>query len=69
MRALPVRFGVAAIALAYRVGARLYARRVGVLAAALLAFAPFQVRYSREARMYALLATAVLASFLFLVRY
>lgn len=69
LRAPSVVFGVVAIALVYRVGRRLYSQRVGLLAAALLAVAPFQIRYAQEARMYALLIAAVLASYLFVIRY
>jgi 4-amino-4-deoxy-L-arabinose transferase-like glycosyltransferase len=48
-------FGVAMVALAGYVGARLAGRRSGMLLALLLAINPFQVWYGQEARMYTLL--------------
>ena len=46
----------------YALGARLFGRRVGLLAAAVLALSPFHVYLAQEARMYALLSLAVTAS-------
>ncbi|MBI4790650.1 MAG: glycosyltransferase family 39 protein, partial [Chloroflexi bacterium] len=56
---LSVRFfsvfpGVATLALLYAIGKRLFNPRVGLLAAALAAIAPFHIYYSQEIRMYAL---------------
>ncbi len=50
--ALALLLGAAA---AHALGARLFSRRAGLLAAALLLTAPLAVYYAREARMYALL--------------
>ncbi|HEY5547986.1 MAG TPA: glycosyltransferase family 39 protein [Coriobacteriia bacterium] len=48
-------FGVAAIPVAYWAGARLWDRRTGLVAAALLTFSPYHIWYSQEARMYSML--------------
>jgi 4-amino-4-deoxy-L-arabinose transferase-like glycosyltransferase len=48
-------FGAAAVPLLYLVGRRVASARVGLVAAALLAISPLHVRYSQEARCYALL--------------
>ncbi|MWG33433.1 glycosyltransferase family 39 protein [Halomarina oriensis] len=68
MRALSALFGVLAVALVFLVGRRLFDRRAGFAAAAFLAVSPFHVFYGQEARMYALLTAAALASYLFLLR-
>lgn len=47
-RLLSVAFGMATVWLAYAIGARLYARRVGVLAALLVGLMPYTVIVSRE---------------------
>jgi mannosyltransferase len=64
--------GIANIYLLYRLGAVLWDRTTGVLAAALVAFSGFHLWYSQEARMYALFAVTatafVLASVNFLRR-
>jgi mannosyltransferase len=60
-------FGAATVPLLYALGRRLHRPRAGIAAAALLAFNPFHMWVSREARSYALLcllAALVLASFL-----
>ena len=56
---LSVRFfsvfpGVATVALLYLIGKRLFNPRVGLMAAAFAAIAPFDIYYSQEIRMYAL---------------
>lgn len=62
---LPAVFwGWLAIALIYALGQRLFKARIGLLAALLLTFAPFAVRYSREVRPYALLLCLTLIAFL-----
>ncbi|MDW8267564.1 MAG: glycosyltransferase family 39 protein [Anaerolineae bacterium] len=53
--------GVLAIPLVYRWGSWLHTRRMGLIAALLLAFNPYHLWYSQEAKMYALVVTAVLA--------
>ncbi len=55
LRYLAVAFGAAGVAAAARLGREWAGRRVGLLCAAFLAFAPFAVWHSREARMYSLL--------------
>ncbi len=55
-------FGVLAVPLAYRLGRDLGDRRLGLLAALLLAAAPFQIWHSQEARMYTALTATGLAS-------
>lgn len=62
LRSLSALLGVLAVALIYAVGSRLFERRVGVLAALLVALSPFQIYYSQEARMYVLLALLSAAS-------
>lgn len=49
-------FGLGSVFLVYRLGAQLFRPRAGLLAAILLAFSPFHVWYSTEARMYAAFA-------------
>ena len=55
VRSLSVLFGLAAIAVVYVLGARLFRPRVGLIAALLLGVNAFHVRYSQDARGYALL--------------
>jgi hypothetical protein len=55
LRSLSAVVGTAAIPVAYGAGAACCSRRVGVLAAALVAVHPFLVWYSQEARAYSLL--------------
>ena len=56
LRSLSALLGVALVWLTYLIGGRLHGRPSGLLAAFLAAVNPFQVYYSQEARMYALLA-------------
>lgn len=51
--------GTLTIPVVYFIGARMGSRRGGLMAAALLAVAGFHVRYSQEARAYAILTLAV----------
>lgn len=62
MRVLSVLFGVAAIPLLYLVAQKLFDRRVGLVAAFLLALSPLAIYYSQELRMYGLVALLALAS-------
>ena len=55
LRSFSVLVGVASIPLAYWAGTTLYNRRVGLLAAGILAFSPYHIWYSQEARMYTLM--------------
>lgn len=52
IRYLPLVSGVLVVALVFALGARLFGRGVGALAALVAALAPFYVAYSQEARMY-----------------
>ncbi|MCK6550891.1 glycosyltransferase family 39 protein [Myxococcota bacterium] len=62
VRALSALSAAASIPVVYAVATRLFARRVGVLAAVTLASSAFFVRYGQEARAYAMLALFVLAT-------
>jgi len=66
IRSFSVIVGVIAIPVAWWAGCRLYDRRTGIAAAALVALSPFQIWYSQEARMYELLFLAGLLSVAFL---
>jgi 4-amino-4-deoxy-L-arabinose transferase-like glycosyltransferase len=67
VRSLSAVVGVLLVAVVYRLGARFFSKRVGLLAAVIASVSPFQVYYAQEARMYALLALlgalVVLATF------
>lgn len=54
IRGLSVVFSVATIPFVYALGARLFARSTGLLAACFLAINAYHVRYSQEARSYAM---------------
>ncbi len=56
VRSLSAVAAVLLVAIIYQVGARLFDRRAGLMAAFIAAVSPFQVYYAQEARMYALLA-------------
>jgi len=55
LRLFSALFGIATIPLFYALFAGMFGRRVGMIAALVLALSPFHVWYSQEARMYALL--------------
>jgi len=55
-------FGVLTVPLTYRLGKALAGWRVGLIAAMLVATAPFQIWHSQEARMYTLLTAAATTS-------
>ena len=55
LRLLSVFLGVMTIPLVYAIGARMFGSRAGLWSAAALALLPIHIRYSQEARMYALL--------------
>ena len=65
VRALPAIAGCLAIPLIAILGKDLFSPRTGLIAAALLALNPFHAWYSREARMYSLLALAVIGAMYF----
>lgn len=59
--------GTATIALLYRLGRALFDPAVGLVAALLVALSPFHLRFSQEARFYALFTALTVASALALV--
>ncbi|MGA0237027.1 MAG: glycosyltransferase family 39 protein [Acidimicrobiales bacterium] len=61
-------FGVTTVAMTAVLGTRLAGRRAGLAAAALLAVMPLHLYYSREGRMYALLALVLLGWVMALIR-
>jgi 4-amino-4-deoxy-L-arabinose transferase-like glycosyltransferase len=61
-------FGIGSIALTYWIGAITYGRRVGLLAAAFVAFNGFHIYYSQYARVYAMGMFLALLSTLALLR-
>lgn len=65
---LPVAFGVALIPVIYLVGASLFSRRAGLIAACLATFSPSLIEYSAIVRPYSLLPLLVLISSFTLVR-
>lgn len=66
VRGLSVLFSVATVPLLYALGARLFGRPAGLLAAWLLAINAYHVRYAQEARSYTLVVfLAVLSTWLF----
>ena len=67
LRSFSVLVGVIAIPVAYWAASRIYDRRTGLIAAGLVALSPFQIWYSQEARMYAMLFLMGLLSIAFLV--
>ncbi len=67
MRSLSVLFGVGAVLAGFWLADLLYRRRVALLAAALLTFNAYEVRYSQEARSYALFLLLTTLSSAFLV--
>lgn len=62
LRSFSAACGVLTVLFAYLIGRDLFGRRAGLIAAFLLAIAPFAVYYAQEARMYALLALCAAAS-------
>lgn len=68
-RYLGVLFGMIAVAAAFPLGRALFGARTGLLAALLLALADLHIDLSQEVRHYSLLATGVVLSSLFYVRW
>ena len=65
VRGLSVLFSVATVPVVFFLGARLFSRRVGLLAALLLAINAYHIRYAQETRSYAMVVFfAVLATWL-----
>ena len=61
-RLLSAIFGILAIPLLYGIGAVLFDRAIGLIAAGFLAWSHFNIEFSQETRMYSLLALLSLAS-------
>lgn len=68
LRSLSAAWGLLAVAFTYALGARLFARGAGILAALFVACHAFQVYHSQEARMYAQLAALTVMSLYFTTR-
>ncbi len=64
---LSLGFGMLLVALAYRLGARVFGRNTGLLAALLVAFSPYNLWYSQEVRMYTLGAALGVGALWFVV--
>lgn len=62
VRALSVFFGLLTVYLGYRLGRYLFDAHIAALAGLSLALSPFQIHYSQEVRMYALLTTLLLTA-------
>ncbi|MDO8638490.1 MAG: glycosyltransferase family 39 protein [Candidatus Daviesbacteria bacterium] len=62
-------FGVGTIWLIFLLGKELFNKKIGIIAALLLAVAPLHIFYSQEARMYSLATFAVVASNYFFIRF
>jgi len=62
VRLFSVVVGTSSIPLLFLVGRRLFGQKAGLMAALVLAVAPFHIYYSQEARMYGLVTLLVLAS-------
>jgi uncharacterized membrane protein len=67
-RSLSVMFGVAAIALLYKLASMLFDRTTGLFSAILLAWSHFNIEFSQEARMYSLLVLLALGSLYFFLK-
>jgi mannosyltransferase len=67
LRSLSVMFGIATIPIVYALGVRLIGRRAGMLAAAFITVHAFHIRWSQEARSYAMLVFLISLSTLLLI--
>jgi Dolichyl-phosphate-mannose-protein mannosyltransferase len=67
LRLVPLLAGVAAIPLTYELGRSTVGRRAGIVGAAVMAFSPYLIFYSTEARAYALVMVLLLGSTLALL--
>jgi mannosyltransferase len=68
LRLIPAVLGILTIPVFYFIGEEILDRNTGILAAALLAFSPFAVFYSQEARAYAPMLFFYALAFLFFLR-
>lgn len=67
LRLLPVIFGVGTVYVLYLLGKRLFNEKVALLAALLLAIAPYHIYYSQEFRMYSMATFFAVVSMYFFV--
>lgn len=65
LRLPSVFFGIATIYVTYLLGRELFSKRTGLLAAFLLAIAPFHIYYSQEFRMYSLFTLVTMLAWYF----
>jgi mannosyltransferase len=68
LRFIPALLGILTIPVFYFIGAEILDRNTGIFAAALLAFSPFAIFYSQEARAYAPMLFFYALAFLFFLR-
>ncbi|MDO8602531.1 MAG: glycosyltransferase family 39 protein [Candidatus Omnitrophota bacterium] len=68
LRLPSVLFGVISIGMVYCLGELLFNKKAGLFSAFILAISPFHIYYSREIRMYSLIALLSLISVYFLVK-
>ncbi len=68
LRLLPAVFGILTVPVVYFLGSYAVDRNAGLLAAALIAFSPFHLFYSQEARMYSLMLFFLTCALLFFFR-
>lgn len=68
LRLVPAILGILTIPAFYLIGTGILDRNTGILSAALLAFSPFHIIYSQEARAYAPMLFFLSLAFLFLLR-
>jgi uncharacterized membrane protein len=68
LRLLPFIFGVLSIPAIYFIGKELFDKKVGLIAAFILAISPFHIYYSQELRTYTLVTFLVLMAIYHLVR-
>jgi mannosyltransferase len=68
VQSLSALFGIISVLLMYMVARELFEPKTGLIAAFLLAISGFAIFYSQEVRMYSLLLSLTLLSFLFFVR-
>jgi 4-amino-4-deoxy-L-arabinose transferase-like glycosyltransferase len=68
LRLIPAILGILTIPVFYLIGTEVLDRNTGILASALLAFSPFQIYYSQEARAYAPMLFFFSLAFYFFLR-
>lgn len=68
LRFAPAIFGILAIPLVYFAGKEFMDRNTGIIAAAFMAFSPFAINYSQEARAYTMVLFFTLLAFIFWLR-